>query len=159
MSVFEAIIIGLVQGLTEFLPISSSGHLVIFQKILNINSPGNLIEVSAHLGTLLSIILIYKKDILALITSIKSLKTKKYILLIILATIPSVVFALIGKSFILMLFESIKFVSVALIFTGIILYISGYAKHTDQKLNLSKEKLNSFYLLLRHRTVSRIDSV
>ena len=138
MSVFEAIIIGLVQGLTEFLPISSSGHLVIFQKILNINSPGNLIEVSAHLGTLLSIILIYKKDILALIASIKSLKTKKYILLIILATIPSVVFALISKSFILMLFESIKFVSVALIFTGVILFISGYAKHTDQKLNLSK---------------------
>ena len=55
MSIRDAVIIGFVQGITEFLPISSSGHLVIFQKILNINSSGNLIEVSAHLGTLLSI--------------------------------------------------------------------------------------------------------
>ena len=67
MSIIEAIIIGLVQGLTEFLPISSSGHLVILQKLLKINLPGNLIEVSAHLGTLLSIILIYKNDIYDLI--------------------------------------------------------------------------------------------
>ena len=64
MSLIDAIIIGLVQGITEFLPISSSGHLVIFQNLLNINLPGNLIEVAAHFGTLLSIILIYWKDIL-----------------------------------------------------------------------------------------------
>ena len=72
MNIFEAIIIGLVQGLTEFLPISSSGHIVVIQKILKINYPGNLIEVSAHLGTLLSIILIYKKEICGIITSLKS---------------------------------------------------------------------------------------
>ena len=72
MNIIEAIIIGLIQGLTEFLPISSSGHLVIIQKILKINSSGNLIEVSAHLGTLLSIILIQKNEIWAIITSFKS---------------------------------------------------------------------------------------
>ena len=78
MSIIEAIIIGLVQGLTEFLPISSSGHLVILQKLLKINLPGNLIEVSAHLGTLLSIILIYKNDIYDFIISFKSSKTRLY---------------------------------------------------------------------------------
>ena len=82
MSIIEAIIIGLVQGLTEFLPISSSGHLVILQKLLKINLPGNLIEVSAHFGTLLSIFMIYKKDIYDLIISFKSPKTKNYIFLV-----------------------------------------------------------------------------
>ena len=99
MNIFEAIIIGLVQGLTEFLPISSSGHLVVIQKILKINSPGNLIEVSAHLGTLLSIILIYKKEICGIITSLKSSESKKYIFMIVLATLPSVVFVLSKMDF------------------------------------------------------------
>ena len=138
MSIIEAIIIGLVQGLTEFLPISSSGHLVILQKLLKINLPGNLIEVSAHLGTLLSIILIYKNDIYDLIISFKSSKTKDYIILVAIATIPSVVFVLIAKSFILTLFESSRSVSFALIFTGIILFISHYGNYTIKKLNISK---------------------
>ena len=138
MSIIEAIFIGLVQGLTEFLPISSSGHLVILQKLLKINLPGNLIEVSAHLGTLLSIILIYKNDIYDLIISFKSSKTKDYIILVAIATIPSVVFVLIAKSFILTLFESSRSVSFALIFTGIILFISHYGNYTIKKLNISK---------------------
>ena len=138
MSIIEAIIIGLVQGLTEFLPISSSGHLVILQKLLKIDLPGNLVEVSTHLGTLLSIILIYKNDIYDLISSFKSSKTKDYILLVVIATIPSVVFVLIAKSFILTIFESSRSVSFALIFTGIILFISHYGNHTIKKLNISK---------------------
>ena len=138
MSIIEAIIIGLVQGLTEFLPISSSGHLVILQKLLKIDLPGNLVEVSTHLGTLLSIILIYNNDIYDLITSFKSSKTKDYILLVVIATIPSVVFVLIAKSFILTIFESSRSVSFALIFTGIILFISHYGNYTIKKLNISK---------------------
>jgi len=138
MSIRDAVIIGFVQGITEFLPISSSGHLVIFQKILNINSPGNLIEVSAHLGTLLSILFIYKSDIWSLAATAKTQKSKYYIFLIILATIPSVVFVFLGKSFLLSLFDSIGSVSIALIFTGIILFISGFRKNADKKLNISK---------------------
>lgn len=138
MNIFEAIIIGLVQGLTEFLPISSSGHLVVIQKILKINSPGNLIEVSAHLGTLLSIILIYKKEICGIITSLKSSESKKYIFMIVLATLPSVVFVLTSKSFIIRLFESVSSVAIALIFTGCILYMSGIKYYSNKKLSLAK---------------------
>ena len=138
MNIFEAIIIGLVQGLTEFLPISSSGHLVVIQKILKINSPGNLIEVSAHLGTLLSIIIIYKKEICGIITSLKSSESKKYIFMIVLATLPSVVFVLTSKSFIIRLFESVSSVAIALIFTGCILYMSGIKYYSNKKLSLPK---------------------
>lgn len=138
MNIIEAIIIGLIQGLTEFLPISSSGHLVIIQKILKINSPGNLIEVSAHLGTLLSIVLIYKNEIWSIITSLKSTETKKYIFMILLATLPSVVFVLTSKSFIIRLFDSVSSVAIALIFTGCILYVSGIKYYSNKKLSLAK---------------------
>ena len=53
MTVYDAIILGIVQGITEFLPISSSGHLVITQALLGINMPGNVLEVITHIGCLL----------------------------------------------------------------------------------------------------------
>ena len=61
MSYLESFILGLIQGITEFLPISSSGHLLMFRSMLNIDSFDLLIEVSLHLGTLLAIF-IYWKD-------------------------------------------------------------------------------------------------
>tara|TARA_B100000427_G_scaffold328646_1_gene342288 strand:+ start:570 stop:1334 length:765 start_codon:yes stop_codon:yes gene_type:complete len=138
MSLIDAVIIGLVQGVTEFLPISSSGHLVIFQHLLKINLPGNLVEVAAHFGTLCSIILIYWKEIIKLIIDFKSDKTQKYILLLIVATLPSIIFVLFAKSFILEMFESIKSVSIALIITGLVLLLSSFTKKRDQKINFSK---------------------
>ena len=59
MTLLEAIILGIIQGLTEFLPISSSGHLVIAQKLLGISSPGNTLEILFHFGTLLSVIFVF----------------------------------------------------------------------------------------------------
>ena len=61
MSIFEAFILGVVQGLTEFLPISSSGHLVIFQSILGVKISGNQFEILVHLGTLMSVILVFRR--------------------------------------------------------------------------------------------------
>ena len=63
MSFIDAFIIGALQGLTEFLPISSSGHLVIMQHLLNVNIAGNLVEVAAHVGTLLSVLIFTKKKL------------------------------------------------------------------------------------------------
>ena len=64
MEVWEAIVLGLVQGLTEFLPVSSSGHLAIMQNLLNINTDtGVLFDVILHLGTLTAIFIAFWKDI------------------------------------------------------------------------------------------------
>lgn len=64
MSFFDAMILGIVQGLTEFLPISSSGHLVILENLLNIRTDtGVLFNVLLHFGTLLAICLVFKKDL------------------------------------------------------------------------------------------------
>ena len=59
MSINDIIILGIIQGITEFLPISSSGHLVIAQHILGIKSPGNTLEVLFHFGTLLSVFYVF----------------------------------------------------------------------------------------------------
>ena len=63
MSIFEIIILGILQGLTEFLPVSSSGHLVIAQYILDIEYSGNTIEILFHIGTLGSVLFIFFDDI------------------------------------------------------------------------------------------------
>ena len=64
MSNLEAIILGIIQGITEFLPISSSGHLIIARKIFGINIVTSLIEVTLHAGTLVSILYYFKDDII-----------------------------------------------------------------------------------------------
>ena len=70
MDYIDLIILGIIQGLTEFLPVSSSGHLVFTQHFLNIESPGTLLEVILHLGTLASILFFYKKEIISLLSQI-----------------------------------------------------------------------------------------
>ena len=76
MSIFEAFILGTVQGLTEFLPISSSGHLVIFQSILGVKISGNQFEILVHLGTLMSVILVFKDELKNILISLDSKQTK-----------------------------------------------------------------------------------
>ena len=72
MTLIEATILGIVQGFTEFLPISSSGHLVLGQAILGIEQPGNEFEILVHLGTLASVLVVFIDDIKSLLLSLTS---------------------------------------------------------------------------------------
>lgn len=125
------IILGIVQGLTEFLPVSSSGHLVIMQKILNI--PGHFVATSLvlHLGTLLAVIVFFWQDILSL------LKNYKLLIQLCLAVIITGAIGILGKDFFVSLFSSAKAVAVAWIFTGLILLA------TKKFTQLNKEKLQT----------------
>ncbi|NIN73318.1 MAG: undecaprenyl-diphosphate phosphatase [Gemmatimonadetes bacterium] len=67
MSVYEAILLGIVQGLTEFFPVSSSGHLVLAEALLNVNPPGVVFEVMVHLATLCAVLVLYRRRIVELI--------------------------------------------------------------------------------------------
>ena len=142
MTILEAIILGVIQGVTEFLPISSSGHLVIAQEILDMNPPGNLIEVATHLGTLISVITIYKNDIFNVLSDFIFSKNRKFVFFLLIATIPSILFGLGGRSIILSLFESTKMVSVCLIITGMILLSSNRIYKSESTFNLR----NSFLI-------------
>jgi undecaprenyl-diphosphatase len=91
VSFWEAVILGFVQGATEFLPVSSSGHLVVGQTLLDIEVPGVAFEVSVHVATLLSILLFYRGRIGELVAGVvKGERASwRYLGLLIVATLPA----------------------------------------------------------------------
>ena len=77
MEIIDVILLGVLQGLTEFLPVSSSGHLVLGQYLLGINSPGNTLEILFHIGTLGSVIVVLFDEIKLIILSLNKKSTQK----------------------------------------------------------------------------------
>jgi len=120
LSAWEAILLGLLQGLTEFLPVSSSGHLVIAQHLLGIKQPMLTFDIAVHVGTLAAVITIFWRDVKYLLKNPLS----KTMLLLVIATIPAVLAALLLGDFIESLFSSLATVAIALILTGILLFHS-----------------------------------
>ena len=137
MSYFEAIILGLVQGLAEFLPISSSGHLALLQQAFGIHEDKVLLfAVLLHVGTLISVLIVYWKDIWELIVelclTIRDLCTGKGLrlaerpirklgVMIIVATIPTAIIGLVFSDFFDSLYNSVIPIGVGLIITGFLL--------------------------------------
>ena len=70
MQILDVIILGVLQGFTEFLPVSSSGHLVLGQYLLSVKSPGNTLEILFHLGTLGSVFFVFSPDIINILLTI-----------------------------------------------------------------------------------------
>ena len=124
---FKYVILGIIQGLTEFLPVSSSAHLVIMQKLLGISGSGVVISIILHLGTLLSLIIFFFRDILKLLRNIK------LVWLIIIVTAITGIIGVSGRDFFEGLFSSTRAVAIALLFTGIILILT--RKFTAAKRN------------------------
>jgi len=127
LTIFDAILLGTLQGLTEFLPISSSGHLVLGQTFLGIEQPGNEFEILVHMGTLASILVIFFQDIKSIIQSISERETQRFVLFLFIGTLPAVLIGLGFKDFLGGLFENPKAVSGALLFTGMVLFTSVFS--------------------------------
>ena len=144
MSFLEIIFLGLVQGVTEFLPVSSSGHLVLMQSFIGVEEPGSIIEIVLHLGTLLSIVVVFYNDISNMISSIFLKETQKFVLLIIIATIPAIILGLSFKDFIYSLFDSKKAVSIFLLFTGLVLIFSTFFKSKSISISYYQALLIGF---------------
>jgi len=138
MTLIEALILGVIQGITEFLPISSSGHLVLSQSILNIEQPGNELEILLHLGTLGSIFVVFFHDIKFILFSLKSKKTRLFFYCIIIGTLPSIIIALRLKDYLEPLFENVLAVGISLVFTGIVLYGSNFIKKREKEISYFK---------------------
>ncbi len=135
MTYLDAIILGALQGLTEFLPISSSGHLVLGQSLLGITLPGKTFEVILHLGSLVSICIVFWPDIRDLIRSLNRVETWSFIGVLVLATVPA---AVIGISFddqIDAAFDSPRLVAVSLWVTGFILLSTRWFRSRDIQIN------------------------
>lgn len=154
MNLLNSIILGIIQGLTEFLPVSSSGHLVIFQKLLNFNEPGIIFEVVVHIATLLAVIIYFRKDVVKLIIAIfnwkknRTTEIKSYQHLLLFLIIASLVTAVIGftfKDILESFFDNLFLVGIMLLVTGLILFISDKIKNTKrEKLNIPSSLLIGF---------------
>lgn len=131
MSPLEALILGIVQGLTEFLPVSSSGHLVLGGKLLGVNSPGAGFEVLAHAGTLLAILIWYRRDLLDMIVSVVTIRRDEHFRLALLVILGSIPAAVIGLGFghrIEALFDDPILAAAMLMVTGLILLSLRFAR-------------------------------
>ncbi|MBU4310341.1 undecaprenyl-diphosphate phosphatase [bacterium] len=146
MSWHEALFLGILQGLTEFLPVSSSGHLVLAGNFLKVNPPGITLEICLHLGTLLAIIAVFRREIGKILVSLVHIfKTGKhrrredpYLRLLgflLLGTIPIALMGGLFKEGIGRLFECPRMVSLMFIVTGIILWATKRLKVERRELN------------------------
>lgn len=138
MELIKALILGLVQGLTEFLPISSSGHLVIGAELLQFQEQGIVFDVFLHLGTLVSVAFVFRKELLAMafaplkmLTGGADEQSRLYFLwdlYVIAATIPAVIVGLLLKDSIESLFTNLNLVYLMLLVTAAIMISTRYLK-------------------------------
>lgn len=143
MSLLQAIILGIFQGIAEFLPISSSGHLAVLQNLFNIKEGNLFFTEMLHFGTLISIVVVYFNDIIKMIVEFFKLintlfyntyhKKKKQIrlnshqklaLLIIMGSIPTAIIGLTFEDFFESLYTSLLPIGFAFLITGLLLWIS-----------------------------------
>ena len=122
MNSFQAIFLGLIQGLTEFIPVSSSGHLVIAQYFLDIKEDQILFNVILHIGTLIPIFIIFWQDIKDMILLKKEKRKETFYIL--LAIIPTGIIGVLFEDFFENLFANAYLTALMLIVTGLILYIT-----------------------------------
>jgi undecaprenyl-diphosphatase len=146
MTIFQAVFLAVVQGLTEFLPVSSSGHLVLFQKIFGFSNPPVFFDVLLHLGTLGSIIIFFKKDLWNLFFDLKkNTHTLKYL---ILGTIPAVLFGYLFNLQLESTFNSLILVAIAWIFFGLILVLTSKIKNKTKEMTWQDSLLVGFFQAL-----------
>ncbi len=152
MELLKAILLGIIQGLTEFLPISSSGHLVIGSELLKFNPPGISFEIFLHVGTLIAVVIAFHKDLLAMLRALFSTKQQRqndeslrnayqWNIYIIIATLPAVFAGLFLKDSIESIFDNILITFFMLSVTGIIMVLTNKIKQKEQNVTGGKALL------------------
>lgn len=145
MSLTQALFLGFIQGLTEFLPISSSGHLAIFQNLFGLKETGLFFDVAVHCGTLLATLIVLRQEVFSLVRG--SIYFLVYILtgqkskiddqdrimarlagLIAIGLIPTALLGFLLRDVVELLFNSLSAVGIMLIITGIILWMTRIAR-------------------------------
>lgn len=144
MEFVKALVLGIVQGLTEFLPISSSGHLVIGSELLVFQGKGVAFDVFLHLGTLLAVILVFRKEIRGMIAApflyVKGDRSEsvmhdiRWDIYVVISVLPAVFVGLFLKDSIEQMFSSLGLVFVMLLVTGILMVSSRYLRDRDVSL-------------------------
>ncbi len=143
MTYLQAILLGIVQGITEFLPISSDGHLVIFQHLFGLKQDMMFFDVMVHFATLLVVFVYFRRDIAALIATFFGRNAdawphtpgngRRVVAWIVLGTIPAVFVGLFLKDAVESTFKSVAFAGGGLLFTALLLTIGSRAGGGDKE--------------------------
>ncbi|MDL2246306.1 undecaprenyl-diphosphate phosphatase [Methanobrevibacter sp. OttesenSCG-928-K11] len=156
MDIFLAIFLGIIQGLSEFLPISSSAHLIFFQEFLGISQANLAFDTLLHLGTLLAVFTFFYKDILEMIKAfflsiidifagnfLKGIERnpyKKLVWLVLIASIPTGIIGFLFKSDFEAMFGGVTLPAFFLLITGILLFLS-------QRINIGNRSIKNMGIL------------
>ena len=130
MFLYQIVILSIIQGLTEFLPVSSSGHLILLPHFLAWKDQGHLMDVAVHVGTLGSVLIYFWKDVLSMFTGFfqllrgKITKGGKLFLLLCVGTIPAIIFGLILKRYGMHHLRSVAVVGWTMVGYAVVLYIA-----------------------------------
>ncbi|CCQ75416.1 undecaprenyl-diphosphate phosphatase [Magnetospira sp. QH-2] len=130
MSLLQLTVIALVQGITEFLPISSSGHLILVPQLTGWEDQGLLMDVAVHVGTLLAVMLYFWRDVWAMLSGLGNLfkgrldPGARMVLLVVVATIPVIGVGYLAKDFVSTHLRSIEVIAWATLGFGIVIYIA-----------------------------------
>jgi undecaprenyl-diphosphatase len=138
------LLLGLIQGLTEFLPVSSSGHLVLGQHVLKLAEPSLVIDVVLHVGTLVPVLWLYRRDLWEMVLSLRFLPTirarwaeegaLRLTVCVVVGTIPTALAGVLLKSIFERLFSSTLAVGIALLCTGGILMLTRIRRQLPEGL-------------------------
>jgi undecaprenyl-diphosphatase len=132
MQLLELILLAVVQGLTEFLPVSSSGHLVLLEHLMETYRGDLTLAIVLHLGTLLAVLAVYRREVLRLLRF--DAPALQYMVAIVVGTLPAVVIGFLFKDLIQGLFTSPRATAVALVVTGLILFSTRAARSDSRRL-------------------------
>ncbi|MCK5730056.1 MAG: undecaprenyl-diphosphate phosphatase [Draconibacterium sp.] len=143
MNEFQALLLGILQGLTEFLPVSSSGHLEIGSALLGVKTTNNLLfAVVVHVATVLSTIVVFRKDILELLKDLLAFEWNEstiYVSKLVFSAFPVLVLGLFFKEEVEQLFTgNIVMVGSMLLVTAVLLGLTHFVKNSDGKLTYLK---------------------
>ena len=133
----ESIILGIVQGLTEFLPVSSSGHLAILEAYFGITEPV-VLATFLHFGTFIATVVFFLNPIMKIVKGVigKERESINYVIYILVGTIPIVLFAQFLRDQIEQSFEDIRLVGLFLGITGVVLLLTNVIKQNNKKVTL-----------------------
>ena len=123
MPIWEVILLGLIEGLTEFLPVSSTGHLLLTEHFLGVCTPGKTFEVLIQLGAILAILSVYSVKLTRIAAALPyDPRARRFVLSVLLAFLPAAVIGAVGHSFIKsVLFETPMLIAVMLVVGGVVL--------------------------------------
>ncbi len=124
MSLWEAIVLGLVQGLTEFFPVSSSGHLVLAEAMLGVNPPGVSFEVLVHMATAVSVVFLYRRRIFSLLVAAarRERNALDYLGMLVVGSVPAAIVGIWFSGPLAEAFDSPSLAAVSLLVTGAVVF-------------------------------------